>query len=96
MKTLIIPQKPSGTGSIHDIASDCYPREIQFSSNDVFALVLASYYGDSYTTYSTADAVVEAFENCSVYSKAIVDIDGNHYDIDWDDNLVQSEIKNDT
>ena len=95
MKTLIIPQKPSGTGSIHDIASDLYPREIQFPSNAVFALVLSSYYGDKYTTHCTADAVVMASKKYSYYSKTIVDIDGNHYDIE-DGNLVQSEIKNDT
>ena len=45
MKILTIAQKMSNTGSIHDLASDQFAREIKFRGTAKFAVVLAAYYG---------------------------------------------------
>ena len=80
MATYIIPQKPSNTGSIHDLASDCFDREINFAPGCKFAVVLAAYYGGKgYTTHKTAEAAIKAANRRKDYSKAIIDADGNGY-----------------
>ena len=54
MTTHIIPQKMSNTGSIHDIASDNFDRDIKFPAGAKYAVVLASYYGGKgYTMHKT-------------------------------------------
>lgn len=59
MPTFTIPQKMSNSGSIHDIASDMYDREIVFAPGCKFAVVLASYYGGKgYTTHRSEDAAI--------------------------------------
>lgn len=79
MITYTIEQKMSGTGSIHDIASDQYDREIKFRTGTKYAVVLASYYGDHYTTHKTEAAAIRAARRQSDYSLDIIDRDGNRY-----------------
>lgn len=81
----IIPQKQSNSGSIHDIASDCYDRDIKFAPGAKYAVVLASYYGGKgYTTHKTEEATIRASLRRDDYSHAIIDADGNVYDINYD------------
>lgn len=82
MNTYQIPQKMSNTGSIHDIESEMFPREIQFRAGCKYAVVLASYYGGKgYTTHRTQDAAIRAARRNESYSLRILDVDGNYYDI---------------
>lgn len=83
MKKIIIPRKMSGTGSIHDIASEHYSREIKFPKGSKFAVVLASYYGGKgYTTHATEDATIQASKRQSGYSGQIIGVDGWIYYVD--------------
>lgn len=85
-----IPQKMSGTGSIHDIASDNFDREISGRGN--YAVVKASYYGGKgYTTHTTAEAAARQAQKLGKegYSYTIIDGDGNEYAVHPDgDRLV--------
>ena len=73
----------SGTGSIHDIASDSYDRDIVFANGCKFAVVLASYYGGKgYTTHRTEQATIAACRKVKEYSYAIIDTIGNRYTFD--------------
>jgi len=55
-----IPQKMSGTGSIHDLASEHWDRVI--AGRGKYAVVLASFYGGKgYTTHETAAADLDYF-----------------------------------
>lgn len=81
MTTYTIPQKMSGTGSIHDIASDMFDRNIVFAPDCKFAVVLASYYGGKgYTTHKTEAAAIAASRSNKDYSHRIIDTEGNEYD----------------
>ena len=76
----IIKQKMSRTGSIHDIASDMFDREIVFAPDCKFAVVLASYYGGrGYTTHRTESAAVKASLRDIAYSHKIIDAYGREY-----------------
>lgn len=83
MKRVIIPQKMSGTGMIHDIASEHYDREIKFPKGAKYAVVLASYYGGKgYTTHTTEQATIQADRRQSEYSRQIIGVDGHSYQVD--------------
>lgn len=82
-KTVIIKAKMSGTGTIHDLASQHFDREIEFAKDDQYAIVLASYFNDRYYTAKDAAEAVEIHERESEFSHAIIDRDGNQVDIDW-------------
>lgn len=83
MKKVIIPQKMSGTGTIHDIASHQYDREIKFPKGTRYAVVLSSYYGGKgYTTHATEQATIQADKRQSEYSRQIIGVDGWVYDVD--------------
>ena len=83
--TYTIPQKMSGTGSIHDIASDCFDREIVFAPDCKYAVVLASYYGGKgYTTHRTERAAIKASNAQKNYSHEVIDREGNLYLVDYD------------
>jgi len=87
MKTYTIKQKMSNSGSIYDLASDMYDREINFPSGSVYAVVTASYYGGKgYTTHRSGSAAIKASRALGDYSHKIIDADGNIYDVDvdWD------------
>lgn len=80
MKKVIIPQKQSNTGSIHDIASQHYDREIKFPKGAKYAVVLSSYYGGKgYTTHATEQATIQADKRQKEYSREIIGIDGYTY-----------------
>lgn len=85
MKTFTIEQKMSGTGSIHDIASDLFDREIVFAKGCKYAVVLASYYGGKgYTAHKTEKAAVAASKRNRDYSHMIIDAEGNEYIVNHD------------
>jgi len=85
MKVYTIKQKMSGTGSIHDIASDLYDRDIMFREGERFAVVLAAYYGGrGYTTHRTEEATIRQAHNVGEYSYEIIDSDGNFYAVNGD------------
>ena len=77
MKILTIKQKMSGTGSIHDLASDWHDREIKFPEGSKFAVVKASYYGGKgYTTHRTEGAAIAESKRISEYSHEVLDAEG--------------------
>lgn len=83
MKKVIIPQKMSGTGTIHDIASQHYDREIKFPKGAQFAVVLASYYGGKgYTTHASESATIQADKRQGEFSRQIIGVDGWLYEVD--------------
>jgi hypothetical protein len=80
MTTYTIPQKQSNSGSIHDIASDMFDRDIVFAPGCNFAIVLASYYGGKgYTTHKTGAAAIAASRRNKEFSHRIIDTEGNEY-----------------
>lgn len=80
MKTYTIPQKMSGTGTIHDIASQHYDRDIKFPKGSKYAVVLASYYGGKgYTTHRTAKAAIAESNRQREYSHTIIDTNGSEF-----------------
>lgn len=83
MKKVIIPQKMSGTGTIHDIASQHCDREIKFPKGAEYAVVLADYYGGKgYTTHQSETATIQADKRNSEYSRQIIGVDGWPYLVD--------------
>ncbi len=84
MRRLIIPQKMSNSGSIHDIASDQYDRIVYFRSPTKYVVILAAYYGDIHTTHSTEALAIQAAKRHGDYSLSIIDYDGVFYDIAYD------------
>jgi hypothetical protein len=81
-----ISQKMSNTGSIKDIASDLFDRDIDFHSGCQFAVVLAAYYGGKgYTVHRSARAACrEALKlGNQGYCYEIIDQLGRKYDINW-------------
>lgn len=80
MKIYTIAKKMSGTGTIHDIASDLFDRDIRFPDGAKYAVVLAAYYGGrGYTTHRTADAAIAQARRVSGYSHRVIDADGTEY-----------------
>lgn len=80
MTTHTIKQKMSGTGSIHDIESDQYDREIRFPAGAIYAVVLASYYGGrGYSTHRTEEAAIRAADRQADYTLCIIDATGSGY-----------------
>lgn len=84
MKKVIIPQKQSNSGSIHDIASDMYDREIKFPKGHLYAVVLASYYNGkkTYSTHTTEEATIQADRRHKNFSRQIIGVDGWPYQVD--------------
>lgn len=83
MKKVIIPQKVGGTGSIHDIASDQYDREVKIPKGSQFAVVLAAYYGGKgYTTHKTESATIQADRRQREFSRQILGADGWTYRVE--------------
>lgn len=82
---VIIPQKMSGTGTIHDLASQHFDREIDFGDDGQYAIVLASYYGngDNYYIAQDAEEALRISEEQSEFSHGIIRRDGNHVDRYW-------------
>ncbi len=83
MKKVIIPQKMSEIGTIHDIASQHYDREIKFPKGAKYAMVLSSYYGGKgYTTHQSDSATIQADKRNREYSRIIIGVDGWSYYVD--------------
>ena len=83
---LTIDQKMSGTGSIHDLASEHHDRHIQFGPGCKYAVVIASYYGGKgYTTHKTEEATLAATRKVKGYSYEILGVDGKHYSFNGPD-----------
>jgi hypothetical protein len=76
-----IEQKMPGTGSIHDIASDRYDRDIVFAPGCRYAVVFAGYYGGNiYTTHRTPLAAIKKSNRLAgKWSHKIIDTVGNEY-----------------
>ena len=82
MKTYTIKQKMSNSGTIHDLNSDQFDRDINFRSDCIYAVVLAAFYGGrGYTTHKTAQAAVNQSMRMADYSHKIIDSDGNIYTV---------------
>ena len=75
MPTIVIPQKMSGTGSIHDLASDLQDRRIKVKVGG-YAVVLAAYYGGGTTTHRSWEAALKQSHKNREYSHAIIDFEG--------------------
>lgn len=88
MKIYTIERKMSGTGNIHDVASEHYDREIKFRAGTKYAVVLASYYGDHYTTHKTARTAARKSNKFCGVSHQIIDSEGNRY-VANDDTLIE-------
>ena len=72
----------SGTGNIHDIASENFDRVIEFRGAARYAVVMAAYYGGKgYTTHATEAAVCRQAHKLGRlgYSHKIIDADGVEY-----------------
>lgn len=83
-KTITIPAKMSGTGTIHDTASQHFDRDIVFEDGAKYAIVLAAYYGNNiYYLAKDGYEAVEIAEREKEYSHVIIDSDGDHIDRDW-------------
>lgn len=79
-----IPAKMSGTGTIHDTASQFCDREIDFGEDGQFAIVLASYYSDAgngiYYIAKDADEALEISNREREFSHVVIDRDGSLVD----------------
>lgn len=75
MSTIIIPAKMSGTGTIHDLASQHETRKIKIPANG-YAVVLAAYYGGGTTTHRTWEAALKQSKKNKEFSHSIIDSDG--------------------
>lgn len=81
-KIYTIKAKMSGTGTIHDIASDTHNRDIVFAPGCQYAVVLAAYYGGKgYTTHKTEATTIAQANRLYNYSYEIIDAEGNRYGI---------------
>lgn len=84
MTILTIPQKMSNTGSIYDLASDQYDRDIRFRAGEVYAIVDAAYYGGKgYSTYRSVTTAIKASRK-HPYAHQIIDARGQVYAVDYD------------
>ena len=91
MKIFTIERKTSNSGNIHDITSEYYDRVIKFRKGTKYAVVLASFYGDHYTTHKTERAAIRMARNQSGWSLRIIDADGNQYEDNQNGSLEKVE-----
>jgi hypothetical protein len=87
MRTYTIRQKQSNTGSIHDLASDHYDRDIRFRTGEHYAVVRAAYYGGrrGYKCTKTELAACRLARSYGKgYSYEIIDPTGQRYMADYD------------
>ena len=86
--TVVIPQKTSGSGTIYDIESQHYEREITFHPRYKYAIVLASFYGDVFYLAETEDTCIRRIRkdlwrsgNRDSFSFEVIDRNGKGYDL---------------
>lgn len=63
--TITITQKMSGTGSIHDLASEHFDIEIGMGQAYQFVVILPSYFRAPLTHHRTAKAALRALDKLS-------------------------------
>ena len=76
MTVLTIPQKQSNTGTIYDLASDQFDREINFGKSFAFAVVLPAYYNVKITRHRTLEAAIKKVHSFDGYM-AVTILDRN-------------------
>jgi len=92
MKILTIPQKRNNTGSIHDIESGLFDRNIIFASGCKYAVIKAAFYGGKgYTTHKSDMTTIKAIQSIKNFSHQIIGVDGTRYTIleGWHPRLVE-------
>ena len=89
MNELIIKQKQSGTGSIHDLASEHYDRVIVMKPNTKYIVILPAYFGDLYSVHAMRMAAIRAYQSLKLggYPPTILSRDGDEIDFTELDNL---------
>lgn len=78
MSKFIIEQKMSGTGTIHDLASAHFDREIEFSEKDEYAVITCAHCDEIryfFNEYDAADFASD-YKDTNV---AVIDKVGNFY-----------------
>ena len=78
--SIFLAQKQSNSGSIHDLSSANYEREIKFAAGAIYAVVPAAYYGLDGTSHKTEEAAIRAKRKLGGYSCQIIGRDGKYYD----------------
>ncbi len=79
MKILTINSKMSGTGTIHDLASDQYDRVIKFKKGEKFCVILPAYFGDWSTNCRSEEAAVK--KAMQTEHSQVIDTEGHRYAI---------------
>jgi hypothetical protein len=78
-----IPQKMSGTGSIHDLASDLTDRDLEFPAGTKYAVVLPAYYGrgvqGAESFHRTEKGAAQACNKLADFQAVVIGIDGLTY-----------------
>ena len=80
MGIITIPQKMSGTGTIHDLASDQYDITINMGNRFKFAVGGPAYYNLDWTRHATAEAALKRYATLKrqgYEGLVILDADGN-------------------
>lgn len=85
MKIITIPAKTSNSGTINDIAKEHEDRKIKFRNGCKYAIVWASYYGDIYKTFKTAEACGKYAQKHKDESFKIIDDNGIIYGLNCDE-----------
>lgn len=65
---MVIPQKQSNSGTIYDIASEHFDREINFGKAFEFAVIGPSYYGTIESRHKTVEAAEAKCRELSEYN----------------------------
>lgn len=93
MKTVIIKKKMSNTGTIYDLESDQYDREIKFRKGTKYAVVFPAYFGHNlYKIFESEEAAIKhaTREQRDGYYPSIIDDEGNTYSIE--DNYYEPKL----
>lgn len=81
---VVIPQKMSNSGTIHDLASDQYDREIEMTGY-THAVVAPSYYGLTPTRHRSANGAIrgaKALMQDDYQGVRVIDAKGDLYEVD--------------
>lgn len=88
---ITIAQKMSGTGTIHDLASEFYDITIRMGTKYHYAVGAPSYYGTKWTRHETIEAAMRRYASLDGYDGvSIINRDGDvakidgfdgHYDV---------------
>ena len=77
IRYVLIPQRQSGTGTIHDIESEHYDYALVFNGLESYAVTFASHYRMSPVYCETLDHAQESQAELGDYSSVIIDRDGH-------------------